>query len=89
MTYSVIIRWLIRCDSGISLRSTDEPDNDGRPFVIVNPTFDGQDLAQDEMAVVNRIKGFTGIGDDVKIKEVMWASGFRCVLSDYLVTLAA
>ncbi|KAI6024600.1 FAD binding domain-containing protein [Pisolithus microcarpus] len=46
-------------------------------FVIVNPIFDGQDLAQDETALVNRIKDFTGLGDDVKIKEVMWVSGFR------------
>ncbi|KAI6018083.1 FAD binding domain-containing protein [Pisolithus microcarpus] len=61
----------------ISLRPTDELGNDGWQFVTVNPTFDAQDLAQDETAPVNRIKAFTGLGDDVKIKEVMWVSGFR------------
>ncbi|KAI6018079.1 FAD binding domain-containing protein [Pisolithus microcarpus] len=64
----------------ISLHPTDELGNGGWQFVIVNPTFDAQDLAQDETALVNRIKDFTGLGDDVKIKEVMWVSRFRCVL---------
>ncbi|KAI6016653.1 hypothetical protein PISMIDRAFT_12663 [Pisolithus microcarpus 441] len=57
----------------ISLRPTDELGNDGWQFVIVDPTFDAQDLAQDETALVNRIKDFTGLGDDVKIKEVSWS----------------
>ncbi|KAI6108290.1 FAD binding domain-containing protein [Pisolithus sp. B1] len=50
---------------------------DGWQFVIVNPTVDAQDLAQDEAALVNRIKDFVGLGDDAKVKEVMWASAFR------------
>ncbi|KIK20926.1 hypothetical protein PISMIDRAFT_12671 [Pisolithus microcarpus 441] len=54
----------------ISLHPTDELGNGGWQFVIVNPTFDAQDLAQDETALVNRIKDFTGLGDDVKIKEM-------------------
>ncbi|KAI5988794.1 FAD binding domain-containing protein, partial [Pisolithus albus] len=61
----------------ISLRPPDELGNDGWQFVVVNPSFDGQDLAQDETALVDHIKDFTGLGDDVTIKEVMWVSGFR------------
>ncbi|KAI6117271.1 FAD binding domain-containing protein [Pisolithus croceorrhizus] len=63
--------------SRISLPPTNELGKDGWQFVIVNPTVDAQDLAQDEAALVNRIKDFVGLGDDAEVKEVMWASAFR------------
>ncbi|KAI6098032.1 FAD binding domain-containing protein [Pisolithus thermaeus] len=63
--------------SRISLRPTNELGKDGWQFVIVNPVVDAQDLTQDEAALVDRIKDFVGLGDDVKVKEVMWASAFR------------
>ncbi|KAI5982314.1 FAD binding domain-containing protein [Pisolithus albus] len=61
----------------ITLRPTDELGKDGWQFVISNRTLDLQGLAQDEEALVNRIKYFVGLGDDVKVKEVLWVSEFR------------
>ncbi|KAI5982313.1 FAD binding domain-containing protein [Pisolithus albus] len=60
----------------ITLRPTDELGKDGWQFVMSSRTLDLQGLARDEEALVNRIKYFVGLGDDVKVKEVMWASEF-------------
>ncbi|KIK17625.1 hypothetical protein PISMIDRAFT_214758 [Pisolithus microcarpus 441] len=61
----------------ITLRPTDELGKDGWQFVMSSRTVDLQGLAQDEEALVNRIKYFVGFGDDVKVKEVLWVSEFR------------
>ncbi|KAI6096480.1 FAD binding domain-containing protein [Pisolithus croceorrhizus] len=61
----------------ITLRPTDELGKDGWQFIMSSRSVDLQGLVRDEEALVNRIKDFVGIGDDVKVKEVMWASEFR------------
>ncbi|KAI6108283.1 FAD binding domain-containing protein [Pisolithus sp. B1] len=61
----------------IALRPTDELGKDGWQFMMRGRPIDLQGLARDEEALVNCIKGFVGLGDDIKVKEVMWVSDFR------------
>ncbi|KAI6117244.1 FAD binding domain-containing protein [Pisolithus croceorrhizus] len=61
----------------ISLRPTDELGKDGYQILITSRVRELKGLAQDEEALVNCIKELIGFGDDVKVKEVMWASEFR------------
>ncbi|KAI6095819.1 FAD binding domain-containing protein [Pisolithus croceorrhizus] len=61
----------------ITLRPTDELGKDGWRFVMSSRTIDLEGLIRDEEALVNRIKDFVGLGDDIKVKEVMWTSEFR------------
>ncbi|KAI6099524.1 FAD binding domain-containing protein [Pisolithus croceorrhizus] len=61
----------------ISLRPTDELGKDGYQLLITSRVRELKGLAQDEEALMNCIKELIGLGDDVKVKEVMWASEFR------------
>ncbi|KAI6108294.1 FAD binding domain-containing protein [Pisolithus sp. B1] len=61
----------------ITLRPTDELGKDGWRFVMSSRTIDLEGLIRDEEALVSRIKDFVGLGDDIKVKEVMWSSEFR------------
>ncbi|KAI6117888.1 hypothetical protein EV401DRAFT_2179727 [Pisolithus croceorrhizus] len=61
----------------IALRPTDELGKDGWQFMMRGRPIDLQGLARDKEALVNCMKGFVGLGDDVKVKEVMWVSDFR------------
>ncbi|KAI6154828.1 FAD binding domain-containing protein [Pisolithus tinctorius] len=61
----------------ISLRPTDELGKDGYQILIGSHVRDMKGLAQDEEALLNCIKDFIGLGDDVNVKEVMWVSEFR------------
>ncbi|KAI5988747.1 FAD binding domain-containing protein [Pisolithus albus] len=58
----------------ITLRPTDELGKDGWRFVMSSRTMHLEGLIRDEEALVNRIKDFVGLGDDFKVKEVMWTS---------------
>ncbi|KAI6008112.1 FAD binding domain-containing protein [Pisolithus orientalis] len=58
----------------ISFRPTDEVGKDGYQFMIGSRIRDLKGLAQDEVALVNCIKDFVGLGDDVNVKELMWVS---------------
>ncbi|KAI6008117.1 FAD binding domain-containing protein [Pisolithus orientalis] len=61
----------------ISLRPTDELGKDGYQILIGSHVRDMKGLPQDEEALLNCIKDFIGLGDDVNVKEVMWVSEFR------------
>ncbi|KAI6018035.1 hypothetical protein PISMIDRAFT_690216 [Pisolithus microcarpus 441] len=61
----------------ISLRPTDELGKDGYQFLIGSRVRELKGLSQDEEVLVNCIKELIGLGDDVKVKEVLWASEFR------------
>ncbi|KIO07921.1 hypothetical protein M404DRAFT_376473 [Pisolithus tinctorius Marx 270] len=61
----------------ITLRPTNELGKDGWQVGISSGTTDLKGLARDEEALVSCIKDFIGLGDDVKVKEVMWVSEFR------------
>ncbi|KAI6154833.1 FAD binding domain-containing protein [Pisolithus tinctorius] len=61
----------------ISLRPTDELGKDGYQFLITSRVRDLKGIVQDEEALLNCIKDFIGLGDDVNVKEVMWVSDFR------------
>ncbi|KAI6108293.1 FAD binding domain-containing protein [Pisolithus sp. B1] len=61
----------------VTFRPTDELGKDGWQFVISGRAVDQKGLVRDEEALVNCIQDFVGLKDDVKVKEVMWASDFR------------
>lgn len=61
----------------ISFRPTDELGKDGYQFLITSRVRELKGLAQDEEALLDCIKELIGLGDDVKVKEVLWASEFR------------
>ncbi|KAI5999461.1 FAD binding domain-containing protein [Pisolithus marmoratus] len=61
----------------ITFRPTNELGKDGWQFMMTSRTADLKGLVHDENALVRRIKDFVGLGDDVKVKEVMWVSEFR------------
>ncbi|KAI6098041.1 FAD binding domain-containing protein [Pisolithus thermaeus] len=61
----------------IALRPTDELGKDGWQFMMRGRPIDLQGLVRDEEALINCIKGFVGLGGDIKVKEVMWVSDFR------------
>ncbi|KAI6024605.1 FAD binding domain-containing protein [Pisolithus microcarpus] len=61
----------------IALRPTDELGKDGWQFMMRGLPIDLQGLIRDEEALVKCIKDFVGLGDDVKVKEVIWVSDFR------------
>ncbi|KAI6016649.1 hypothetical protein PISMIDRAFT_12649 [Pisolithus microcarpus 441] len=60
----------------ITLRPTDELGKDGWRFVVSSRTSDLEGLIRDEEALVDRIEGFVGPGDDFKVEEVTWTSEF-------------
>ncbi|KAI6117272.1 FAD binding domain-containing protein [Pisolithus croceorrhizus] len=61
----------------VSLRPTNELGQDGYQFLIGSRVRELQGLSQDEEALVNCIKELIGLGEDVNVKEVLWASEFR------------
>ncbi|KAI6098040.1 FAD binding domain-containing protein [Pisolithus croceorrhizus] len=61
----------------ITFRPTDELGKDGWQFIMASRTVDLKGLARDEESLVNRIKDFVGLGDNIKVKEVMWVSDYR------------
>ncbi|KAI6033339.1 FAD binding domain-containing protein [Pisolithus marmoratus] len=61
----------------ISFRPTDELGEDGWQFGLSSRATDLEGLIHDREALVNCIRDFMGVGDGVKVKEVMWASEFR------------
>ncbi|KAI6003387.1 hypothetical protein EDC04DRAFT_1022101 [Pisolithus marmoratus] len=61
----------------VTVRPTDELGKDGWNFVMVSHRVDPKGLVRDEEALVKCINDFIGLGDDVKVKEVMWVSEFR------------
>ncbi|KAI6018037.1 hypothetical protein PISMIDRAFT_570228 [Pisolithus microcarpus 441] len=61
----------------ISFRPTDELGKDGWQFGMSSCTVDLKGLVHDEEALVNCIQDSVGLGDHVKVKEVMWVSDFR------------
>ncbi|KAI6033332.1 FAD binding domain-containing protein [Pisolithus marmoratus] len=61
----------------ITLRPTDELGKDGWRIVMSSRKTDLEGLIHDREAFVNCINDFIGLGDDVKVKEVMWASEFK------------
>ncbi|KIK12274.1 hypothetical protein PISMIDRAFT_689608 [Pisolithus microcarpus 441] len=64
-------------DVRISFRPTDELGKDGWQFGMSSCTVDLKGLVHDEEALVNCIQDSVGLGDHVKVKEVMWVSDFR------------
>ncbi|KAI5988820.1 FAD binding domain-containing protein [Pisolithus albus] len=67
----------------IALRPTDELGKDGWQFMMRGRPTDLQGLVHDEEALVKCIGDFVGLGDDVKVKAVLWVSDFsveqRCM----------
>ncbi|KAI5999442.1 hypothetical protein EDC04DRAFT_3096085 [Pisolithus marmoratus] len=63
----------------ISFRPTDKLGSDGWQFGLSSRTTDLKGLIHDREALVNCIRDFIGIGDGVKVKEVMWVSEFRSI----------
>ncbi|KAI5982339.1 FAD binding domain-containing protein [Pisolithus albus] len=61
----------------IALRPIDELGKDGWQFMMRGRPTDLQGLVRDEEALVKCIGDFVGLGDDVKVKEVLWVSDFR------------
>ncbi|KAI6003383.1 FAD binding domain-containing protein [Pisolithus marmoratus] len=61
----------------ITLRPTDELGEDGWRVVMSSRKTDLEGLIHDREAFVNCINDFIGLRNDVKVKEVMWASEFR------------
>ncbi|KAI6095821.1 FAD binding domain-containing protein [Pisolithus croceorrhizus] len=55
----------------ISFRPTDELGMDGWQFGMRSRTLDLNGLVRDEEALVNCIKDFAGLGDDLKVKEMI------------------
>ncbi|KAI6108284.1 FAD binding domain-containing protein [Pisolithus sp. B1] len=53
----------------ITFRPTDELGKDGWQFVMASRTVDLKGLSRDEETLVNCIKDFVGLGDNVKVKE--------------------
>ncbi|KAI6033342.1 FAD binding domain-containing protein [Pisolithus marmoratus] len=73
--YWHVLDWMSH--DGISLRPTDELGKDGWRMIISGRRTDLEGLIHDQEAFVNCIHDFIGLGDGVKVKEVMWASEFR------------
>ncbi|KIM53640.1 hypothetical protein SCLCIDRAFT_428502 [Scleroderma citrinum Foug A] len=63
--------------SMVSLRPTDELGSDGYQVLISNTARDLTHLVHNEELLVAYIKDAIGLGDDVKILEVLWLSDFR------------
>ncbi|KAI6033336.1 FAD binding domain-containing protein [Pisolithus marmoratus] len=61
----------------ITLRPTDELGKDGWQIIMSSRSNDLQGLIHNREAFVNCINDFIGLGDDVQVKEVVWASEFR------------
>ncbi|KAI6021934.1 FAD binding domain-containing protein [Pisolithus marmoratus] len=61
----------------ITLRPTDELGKDGWHIMMKGRITDLEGLIRDKEAFMNCINDFIGLGDDVKVKEVMWASEFK------------
>ncbi|KAI6008120.1 FAD binding domain-containing protein [Pisolithus orientalis] len=61
----------------ITLRPTDELGKDGWQFVMSSRKTDLKGLVRDKEAVVNCIKDFLGLGNNVQVKEVICVSEFR------------
>ncbi|KAI5999441.1 hypothetical protein EDC04DRAFT_2612177 [Pisolithus marmoratus] len=61
----------------ITLHPTDELGKDGWQIIMSSCTNDLQGLIHNREAFVNCINEFIGLGDDIKVKEVVWASEFR------------
>ncbi|KAI6003389.1 hypothetical protein EDC04DRAFT_3146961 [Pisolithus marmoratus] len=61
----------------ITLRPTDELGKNGWQIIMTSRITDLEGLIHDSKAFVKCINDFIGLGDDIKVKEVMWASEFR------------
>ncbi|KAI6099533.1 hypothetical protein EV401DRAFT_2143472 [Pisolithus croceorrhizus] len=72
----------------ISFRPTDELGKDGWQFFMSSRTID-LNLLRDEEALVNCLQDSVNLKDDVKVKEVMWVSDFRCFSSVLSVTFGS
>ncbi|KAI6105245.1 hypothetical protein EDD16DRAFT_1747722 [Pisolithus croceorrhizus] len=68
----------------VSLRPTNELGQDGYQFLIGSRVRELKGLSQDEEALVNCIKELIGLGNDVNVKEVLWASEFRLAWEGFL-----
>ncbi|KAI5982021.1 FAD-binding monooxygenase [Pisolithus marmoratus] len=61
----------------ITFRPFDDLGKDGWQFIMASRTVDLKSLVEDEGALVNCMQDFSGLGDDVKVKEMMWVSDCR------------
>ena len=65
--------------SRVSLRPTDELCSNGYQVLVTNTARDLTHLVHDKELLVAYIKETIGLGDDVKVVEILWHSDFRYV----------
>ena len=65
--------------SRVFLRPTDELGSNGYQVLVTNAARDLTHLVHDKELLVAYIKETIGLGDDVKVVEILWLSDFRYV----------
>ena len=70
--------------SRVSLRPTNELGSNGYQVLVTNTARDLTHLVHDKELLVAYIKETIGLGDDVKVVEILWLSDFRYVQRSFL-----